>query len=236
MKRGWVAWGVLLTAVVCYSTALQVAGMMVCRPTDQTVCAVTRQELQLPISLEGTPLKILSVLSYEGAFLEDGGNTPVAEVLCILVENTGDSHIRSARIILCGEERMYSFQARDLPPGSRTILLETGGAPWVREGEFCYACGSAETVQEDLLTAGQLEITPVDMGSVAVTNCSEQTLTDLELTYKNYLADADVYQGGISYRHVLPVLQPGETVTINPERYASGYSRFVYACCPSVLP
>ena len=232
MKRGWVAWGVLLTAVVCYSTALQVAGMMVCRPTEQTVCAVTRQELQLPISLEGTPLKILSALCYEGVFLEDGGDTPVNEVLCILVENTGDSHIRSARIILGGEERMYSFQARDLPPGSRTILLETGGAPWVSKGTFRYACGSAETVQEDLLTAGQLEITPVDMGSVAVTNCSEQTLTDLELTYKNYLEDADIYQGGIAYRCTVDTLHPGQSITLYPSHYAAGYSRFVYACCP----
>lgn len=228
MKRGWAVWGILLTAVVFYATALQAAGMVVCRPIEQTVCTMIRPGLQFPVSVEGTNLRILRTVCYEGAFLENGGNTPVANVLGILVENTGESHISTAWIMLSGGGERWLFMARDLPAGSRTILLETGGALW-KEGSFLSACGGAETAETDLLAGGKLEITDVDLGSVAVTNLSDESFFNLELTYKNYLGDADIYQGGIAYHYTLPVLRPGQTITIDPERYASGYSRFVYA-------
>ena len=82
----------------------------------------------------------------------------------------------------------------------------------------------------------ELEIRDVDMGAVTVTNRTDGTFYDLELTYKNYLADADVYQGGIAYRCTVDTLHPGQSITLYPSHYAAGYSRFVYACCPSALP
>lgn len=225
--------GLLLVAmVVFYTCAQQAAAMVVCLPPERTVCTVLRQkegELSFPVCLEGTTLKILSTVCYEGAFLENGSNTPVVDVLGILVENTGESHIRSAWVMLCGAGETGMFLARDLPPGSRTILLETGGAAWTK-GPFFSACGSAETGEADLLATGQLEIQEESIGTVVVTNRTKQTLFDLELSYKNYLSDADIYQGGIVYRCAIGTLHPGQSVTVSPGHYAAGYSRFVYAC------
>ena len=232
MIRGLRIGILLLAMVVFYACAQQAAAMMVCQVPERTVCTVLRQEkeeLSFPVCLEGTTLKILSTVCYEGAFLENGGNTPVVDALGILVENTGEFHIRSAWVLLSGAGEPGMFLARDLPPGSRTILLETGGAAWSAE-PFFSACGGTETAETDLLSTGQLEIREVDMGTVTVTNRAQQTFFDLELSYKNYLADADVYQGGIVYRCAVGTLHPGQSVTVTPGHYAAGYSCFVYAC------
>lgn len=227
MARGLRPGLILFSAVLLYATAVRAAGMMVCLPPERTVCAVSRQ-VTFPAQVDGTDLKILNTVRYEGAFLENGGDTPVVDALGILLENTGDRHIRTAWVMLTGAGETRMFLARDLPPGSRAILLEIGGAAWTDQ-PFDSVAGGAQTGEEDLLAAGWLEIREVDMGAVAVTNLTEGTLLDLELTYKNYLSDGDVYQGGIAYRCRIPTLHPGQTYILTPSHYAAGYSRFVYA-------
>ena len=226
MKRGWIVHGILLTCLVFYITALRAAGMMVNLPPERTVCAMSRQS-PFPAQVEGTTLQVLHTVCYEGADLERGEDTPLVNALGILVENTGQAHIRTAWVMLAGEGETYFFLAQDLPPGSRTILLETGGALWTGES-FYSVTGGAATAPVDLLASGQLEIGDLDLGTVTVTNRTENTLTDLTLTYKNYLTDGDIYQGGIAYHHKIPILYPGQTLDITPSRYCAGYSRFVY--------
>ena len=227
MKRGWIVYGMMVTCLVFYITALRAAGMMVCLPPEQTVCAMTQQGL-LPAQVAGTALRVLNTVCYEGPSLDTGEDVPLANALAIMVENTGTEHIRTGWVMLSGAGNRYLFLARDLPPGSRTILLETSGASWTRE-PFDSLTGGATTAPDDLLTAGQLEIRNVDLGSVSVKNLSESTLTDVMLTYKNYLSEADVYQGGIAYGYQIPLLHPGQSITISPGHYCAGYSRFVYA-------
>ena len=232
MKRGFRYVLLLFAVAVLYTTALGAAGMMVSIPPDQTVCTMSRQEsgkVTFPADVAGTPLRALRTVRYEGAFLENGGDTPIVDGLGLLVENTGEHHIRSAWVMLTGAGETFFFLARDLPPFSRTVLLEIGGA-FGNITSFDFITGNAETVEEpDLLARGDIEIVPVDLGSVTVTNRTEQTIGTLELTYKNYLEGADRYQGGICYRCRIYQLRPGQTVTLRPAHYAAGYSRFVYA-------
>ena len=232
MKRGFRFVLFLFAAVVLYTTALGAAGMMVTAPPDRTVCTMTRQEMGrvvFPADVKGTPLRVLRTVRYEGPFLEDGGDTPIVDGLGLLVENTGEKHIRSAWVMLTKAEEAYFFLARDLPPYSRTVLLEIGGAYGIATS-FDFITGSAETAEKaDLLAKGEVEIVPLELGSVAVTNRTNRTMPSLELTYKNYLEGANRYQGGICYRCMVYDLQPGQTVTLHPAHYATGYSRFVYA-------
>lgn len=236
MKRGFHILLFLFAAVVLYTTALGAAGMMVTIPPDRTVCTMTRQEtgsVVFPADVKGTPLRVLRTVGYEGPFLEDGGDTPIVDGLGILVENTGEKHIRSAWVMLTKAEEIYFFLARDLPPYSRTVVLEIGGAYGIATS-FDFIAGSAETAQKpNLLTKSEVEIVPEDLGSVTVTNRTNRTMPELELTYKNYLPGADRYQGGICYRCMVYDLQPGQTVTLYPAHYADGYSRFVYAALTS---
>lgn len=221
---------VLLSGILLYVTTLKAAGMVECLPPERTVCTMTRQELQFPAAVEGTTLRILNTVCYEGAFLENGGDTPVVDVLGIMLENTGESHVRTAWVMLSKAGERFCFFARDLPPGSRTIVLESAGTLW-RDETFDSVCGGAEISQEDLLVSEDVEITPAEMGSVFVTNHTDHSLYELELIYKNYLEEDSVYLGGVAYEHRIPILQSGETVTIYPSRYAAGYSRFVRAFC-----
>lgn len=224
---------VLLSGVLLYATAVDAAGAVVLHPVARTVCTVGQAEekeaVTFPVDLEGTTLRIESIVYYEGAFLEDAQQEePVVGVMTLLVRNTGQKALETARITLAGENGTYCFLGRHIPADSRILLLETSGAAWNRDPIF-RAEGEMTEEGPDLLRLGEVEILDVDMGTVAVTNRTERTLQNLHLSYKNYLADGDLYQGGICYEETVKLLEPGQTVLLTPGRYARGYSRFVYA-------
>ena len=233
MFRGLRVGMVLLSGVLLYATAMETAGAVVLHPVARTVCTVGQTEEQaavtFPVDLAGTTLRIESVVYYEGAFLEDAGQEePVVGAMALLVRNTGRKALKTAHITLTGENGTYRFLGRHIPADSRILLLETDGAAWNRDPVF-RAEGEATGEGPDLLQLGEVEIRDVDMGTVAVTNRTERTLQNLHLSYKNYLADGDLYQGGICYEETVERLEPGQTVLLTPLRYAMGYSRFVYA-------
>ena len=220
---------VLFVGALLYVTAFRVAGMAVLHPTGRTVCMVSKPpagEVTFPADLAGTTLRIEKTVFYEGPFLEDGEDEPVAGVLALLVRNTGDQSLEMAQITLTDKQATYRFQGFHIPPGSRVLLLETGGAAFKQTG-FLTAGAQATPEGADLLQTGQVEIQDAAMGSVTVTNRSDHVLYNLRLYHKNYLADGDFYQGGICYETRIEAMEAGETVTLYPHRYAMGYSRFV---------
>lgn len=231
MIRGLRMGLVLVAGVLLYVTAFHVAGMAVLYPAARTVCVVTKpaaEEVTFPIDLPGTPLQIEKTVFYEGPFLEDGEDELVVGVMALLVRNTGAQSLETAQITLVDERATYRFQGHHIPPHSRVLLLETGGAPFKQTG-FLTARGYATEEEADLLQTGEVEIEDVSMGSVTVTNRTDRTLYDLRLYYKNYLSDGDLYQGGICYETRIETLAAGQSVTLNPQHYAMGYSRFVWA-------
>lgn len=233
MVRGlWVGL-ILFSGVLVYTSAMEATGAVVLHPSARTVCVVSKEEeketVTFPVDLEGTPLRAEGTVYYEGAFLEsEQQEEPAMGVLALLVRNTGTEALESVRITLSGESGSYRFLGCHIPPDSRVLLLETGGAAWNRD-EIYSIQAQVASEPPDLIAQGKLEIRDVDMGAVAVTNHTERTLQNLRLYYKTYLSDADLYQGGICYEEVLTRLEPGETVRLLPGRYAMGYSRFVRA-------
>ena len=231
MVRGVRMGLVLFAGVLLYVTAFHVAGMAVLHPTARTVCMVSKPpagEVTFPVDLAETTLRIEKAVFYEGPFLEDGGDRPVVGVLALLVRNTGDRSLETAQITLTDARATYRFQGRHILPGSRVLLLETGGAAFKQTG-FLTARGYATEEEADLLQTGEVEIEDVSMGSVTVTNRTDRTLYDLRLYYKNYLSDGDLYQGGICYETRIETLAAGQSVTLDPHHYAMGYSCFVWA-------
>lgn len=230
MVRGLRAGLMLFSGVLLYITALQAAGAVVLHPIERTVCCVSvvpkAEPLSFPLELAGTTLRAEGTVYYEGPFLENGTQEPVTGALALLVRNTGSEALQTAQITLVGKQGTYRFQGCHIPSGAQVLLLETTGAAWNRDAVLSY---EAEALPEppDLLQQGALEIRDVDMGTVAVTNRTDQTLRDLHLYYKNYLSDSDLYQGGICYEEGIESLEPGQTLYLSPQRYAMGYSRFV---------
>ena len=65
------------------------------------------------------------------------------------------------------------------------------------------------------------------MCTLEVTNLTEQEMDCVRIYYKHHEGENDLYVGGITYSAVIPNLSPGETRSITPYRYASGYAQVV---------
>ena len=155
MIRGLRMGLVLVAGVLLYVTAFHVAGMAMLHPAGRTVCVVTKPaaaEVTFPIDIPGTPLQIEKTVFYEGPFLEDGEDELVVGVMALLVRNTGAQSLETAQITLADERATYRFQGRHIPPHSRVLLLETGGAKFQQTG-FLTASGQATVEKADLLVS-----------------------------------------------------------------------------------
>lgn len=179
-----------------------------------------------PHRIGQTSLIARQLVVYEGPYLETGADTPVSEITALLLYNDGPSEISQAEVRLTGEEELW-FYASNIPPRSQVLVLERNIAPW-KEWQIT-ACEGWSSLGQPGLPDGALDIQEVDMGTLAVTNTTEQPLEEVWLFYKNYLPQSQLYVGGITYITVIEKLEPGQTLQIKPERYASGYSRIIRA-------
>ena len=187
----------------------------------------TPEKVELPCRVGQTDLIASQLVMYEGPFLEIGGDVPVSDITALILYNSGDREIAQAEVVLTGEEEL-TFFASHIMPGAKVLVLEKNAAAWQEWSiSACDGWVSEETGQSILESA--LEIREVDMGILSVTNISREKLPEVWLFYKNYLEEGDLYIGGITYIETVGSLDSGETVRINPNHYAAGYSRIIKA-------
>lgn len=181
-----------------------------------------------PVLIEGTTLVAESLAMYEGDMIENDSDDFVVDAAALELRNFGTREVVLAEVVLeFGDTKMVFF-GTNIPAGGTALIIEREGKPWTQE---CYSncSGWVQYGNCNDLTEDSLRIEDADMGTVLVTNTTNEELKDLWLYYKNYLYDAELYLGGITYVEVIPTLRPGEQVLIAPERYAKGYSKFVKA-------
>lgn len=70
-----------------------------------------------PMMALGSGLSLMSVNRYAGAFVEDGSDETVSDVLAITVRNDGDKTVQYAQITLTQGESTYQFSITTLPVG-----------------------------------------------------------------------------------------------------------------------
>lgn len=186
-----------------------------------------RREIQLPYAVPGTTLIAEKISGYDGPFFEDGTDKEVVNICALHVKNVGIKEVRNAAIFLSREDAGLAFYAEHIPPGATVVLLEITAAPFY-EGSFA-ACTGSQMITTDNGVLQEIAITDKSLGTLIVTNISDQPLYNLNLYYKAWLSPPDVYVGGISYSVQLPLLMPGQTAYLYPNHYASGYSKVVSA-------
>ena len=182
-------------------------------------------EIGFPFEVPGTSLVAEALVHYDGPFLEDRSEMELFNSVALLVRNNSQQGIAHAKITVIGNES-WIFEAQYIPPMGTVLVLESSGAQFT-ESQIT-ECSGWETVwcngwQIDSL----LQIGSVDMGTVAVTNITDTNLSNIRLLYKNWLPDSEIYVGGITYEVQIGQLLPGETVMVQPEHYAQGYSKFI---------
>lgn len=181
--------------------------------------------LNFPFAVTGTSLVAEALVNYDGPFLEDGRGREVFNCVALLLHNTTSKEIRQVRISIQGTECWF-FEAKNIPPNARILVLESSGAKLT--DHLVWSCSGWEVAESNgQQTIFCLRIAHVDMGTIAVTNAGQTTLTDICLLHKNWLPGNEIYVGGITYENRIDRIEPGKTVYLQPEHYAYGYSKFI---------
>ena len=182
-------------------------------------------EISFPYEIPGTTLVAEALVYYDGPFLENSSNIELFNSAALLLRNTGNEGILQAEITVQGE-KSWVFSVWDIPPKGTVLVGESSGAQL--EDLTVTACTGWQRVQSGVWDAGiSLRIESLDMGTVAVTNMTEETLHNVRLLYKNWLPQSGIYVGGITHEARIDQLLPGQTVTLEPGHYAKGYSSIV---------
>ena len=188
----------------------------------------TAEPTDFPRSVAGTSLEVLRYGGYEGPYLEDGSNDEVRNVASILLKNTGEKALMYGIILVEAGEEVQSFSCGVLLPGMTALVLEADRKQYT-EAVPGRIQGTVRCEDTDRSLLHSLSVTDVDMGTIRVTNCGDDTLRDFSITYKNSLPEEIVLLGGVCYKTEPITLAPGESKLVHPDHYASGYSRIVWA-------
>lgn len=149
-------------------------------------------------SLEGG-LEIVRWGKYIGAYMEDGSDDFVSNVMMVEVYNAGTETIQYAAITVAGEAGEAVFHLTTLLPGARAVVLEAARKPYsetdvyteARAEDVTYLPGEVG-LQED-----RIRIQPLE-GGFNITNISGGDITgEIAVYFKDCVAD--LYYGGITY-------------------------------------
>lgn len=193
-------------------------------PVDEPRTYEEVKVVSLPAPVPGTTLLIEKICSYDGPYLEDGSDMEVVNIAAVYICNAGSKWLSKASITLQYDETVYTFSGKCIPPGGTVVLLEQSAKPY-RQDYFSSCCGWQETAKQEPIQG--ITVTDRAMGTLIVFNTTENTLYDVNIHYKTWLSPPDVYMGGITYTVQIPFLQPGQSATVYPHHYASGYSKVV---------
>ena len=186
----------------------------------------TGDAAEFPFKLEYTSLVAHKLIAYEGAYLEDGSEEAVTNVAALILENTGTIGISYVRIILVQNGKELSFDATYIPPRSKIMLLEENKQPYSQA--TVTSCRCHTVIPGDFDRAERtVSIKETGMCTLEITNLTGQNLSGIRVFYKHHEGTRDLYVGGITYSTVIPALEPGETRSVTPYRYASGYAQVV---------
>lgn len=181
-------------------------------------------------ALEGD-LEIVSIGSYSGAYMEDGSDEEVSDVLMIVVANTGDRVLQYAEITLSGESGDALFKFSTLDSGEQMMVLEAERKEYSENEISGYTeASAANTVffTEPLeLYEDQLKIQPLD-GGFNITNISENDIQgDITVYFKD--GNEEMLYGGITFRGKIEGgLKAGEVKQVMSDHFSVSDTRVMF--------
>lgn len=177
----------------------------------------------------GYHLTLMNVSHYAGAFVEDGSDDVVSDVMVITVRNDGDKTVQYAHITLTVGETAYEFDLTTLPVGASAYLLELSRQtePESTEGMTADVSAYAVFETEPTLCSDVLEIKTQDT-AITITNKSDSDITGQIYVYYK-ITNGDMYLGGITYRVGTNGLKAGESTTCYAGHFSTDYSKLMFA-------
>lgn len=149
--------------------------------------------------LEHRGLQIVEIRSYTGAYMEDGSDEVLSELLSVVVDNKTGQALQYADLTLSfsGEEEAH-FSVSNVPKDGRVVLLEANRMQYTDEVPSSCQVQNMALLPEFELHEDTFRISAMD-GVLNVKNISERDISGtISVFYKNKIQD--VYYGGITYR------------------------------------
>jgi hypothetical protein len=179
----------------------------------------------------GYGMMIKEVGKYTGAFMEDGSDEMVSDVLMLTVKNEGDETIQYAEIALPIGEKEAKFSLSTLTPGSTMLLLEQNRMNYV-DGEYNTAVAKNVVLFSEPLSLceDKLKIQALE-GVINVSNISGHNINgDIIIYYKNIVED--IFYGGITYRvRIEGGLKKNEIRQLVANHFSESGSKIMFVTC-----
>lgn len=154
-----------------------------------------------PIGAISDELELLYAGTYSGAYMEDGTDEQVTDVLALIVENKGSATIEYAQLCLMCDEKPVYFSVTALPATGKVFVLAQDRAAYTTEmrlGALTCTQSAALSDRAVLDFGGEFRLYPSD-GVLNLQNISQKDIAgDVSLYFKNYRDG--LFWGGITYR------------------------------------
>ena len=160
---------------------------------------------------------------YDGAFLEDGSDDEVKNVLALLFVNTSDKDIQYAEYAFAVDGKPISFKVSDLPAGQQCVVLEASRHQ--RNTSEVLELISRVVAPVDMLP-GSDKVLPVinDDNTITLMNTTQENLPVVRVFYKYFYPDENTFVGGITYTATATKVPAGGSVTIAPSHFEANAS------------
>ncbi len=179
--------------------------------------------LSFPYTIENTPLVILGVVGYEGAYVE-GDDEEVVDVAALMVKNCSAQTLQQAQISIDCAGETFCFDLFCLPPGESVMVLDSSEKIWLpRQVYGCSVQYSFGTAKNEAVDVKQTE-----NGVLQISNGTDRPVYDICIYHKNWSKEAGMFIGGVAYETHIACLQPGQLLLLRPDHFAPGISQIVY--------
>lgn len=212
------------TALLC--TPLLVLFFLCACGTDKTGDGTEKISETQNIFIGGG-CEISEVFLYSGAFVENGSDEYIENVLALKIKNCSEKALNLLDFSIstnCGE---FSFSAVTLFAGAELCVLEKNAAVLSQIPEITGVSliNAAPFENTPSLNSEKLEITLLT-GAVNVRNISGEQLNNIYVYYKNIL-NGELF-GGICYRLSVGSLAPGELRQLSVSRSGTDKIKAVF--------
>ena len=177
----------------------------------------------------GDGIILVSIAPYSGAFVEDGSDEQVENIVSAVVRNSGDNAIQLLEFAVGTDNGDAVFSATTILPNTSVLVLEKNRMPYPGGDKF----GSARITQigrfieEPSFYSDKFEVMGAD-GNILVKNIGSEDVTGKVVVFYKSVKDGR-YFGGITYQATLNGGVPaGETVLVNANHFRINDSRLMF--------
>lgn len=163
------------------------------------------------------------VTGYDGAFLEDGSDERVKNVLALQFINNGDKDVQYAEYAFAVDGKPISFKVSDLPAGQSCVVLEASRHQYNKKEVLDLI--SRVVAPVDSLPSSD-KVLPVinDDNTITLMNLTGEELPVVRVFYKYFYGDENTFVGGITYTATAQKIPAGGSVTVAPAHFEANAS------------